>query len=253
MARVVYRACVRSVEVKRGPGPRALWWFLVPLISFGYLTFLIVFHAGLVLRSRVTLIAAAAYLALDIGFVVESAVGRLTGLAVAIFMIVSWCGGTVHVAQLTSRYRDRMRPTAEPRPWTSVEPESGVDDALVAAQMTIARRREARRIVEEDLPLAAELRIGRPDLHRSYDDGGLIDVNHVPVEHLISALEMPPGTANEVIMMRSVRSGFTSAEDMLIACDSLNPARMEMLRDRLIFLPRDIDPEPIAERLLHIH
>jgi hypothetical protein len=246
---VLYRACVKSDDVQRGPGPRALWWFLIPLLSAGYLTFLVVFHAALVLRSRATLVAAAAYLALDIGFVVEADVVQVNGLTVAIFMIVSWVGGTVHAAQLTSRYRDRMRPTAAARPWTPLDPEDRTDDAMVAAQMAIARRRESRRIVEEDVPLAAELRIGRPDLHRTYDDGGLIDVNHVPVEYLISELEMHPATADEVIVMRSVRSGFTSADDMLIACDSLNPARMDMLRDRLIFLPRDIDPEPIAERL----
>ena len=29
--------------------------------------------------------------------------------------------------------------------------------------------------------LARELRIGRPDLPRQYDDGGLVDVNNVPV------------------------------------------------------------------------
>ncbi len=235
--------------MQRGPGLRALWWFLVPLTSVGYLTFLIVFYAGLVLRSRATLIAASAYLALDIGFVVDASAAQVNGVTVAAYTLVSWVGGTVHAAYLTSRYRDRKRPTAEQEPWIPLEPGNRFDGAVVAAQMTIARRRDARRIVEEDLPLAAELRIGRPDLHRSYDDGGLIDVNHVPVEHLISELEMHPATAAEVITMRSVRSGFTSAEDMLIACDSLNPARMDMLHDRLIFLPRDIDPEPVAERL----
>lgn len=235
--------------MQRGPGARGLWWFLVPLMSVGYLTFLIVFHAGLVLRNRATLIAAAAYLALEVDFIVDAAMAQVSGLTVALFMIMNWVGGTVHTAHLTSRYRNQVRTTRERQSWTPWDPEDRRGDALEAAQMAIARRRDARRIVEGDLPLAAELRIGRPDLHRSYDDGGLIDVNHVPVEYLISELEMQPATADEVITMRSLCSGFTSAEDMLMACDSLNPARMDMLRDRLIFLPRDIEPKPVAERL----
>jgi hypothetical protein len=219
-------------------------------VSVGYLTFLIMFHAGLVLRSRATLIAAAAYLALDIGFVVDTEVSQANGVIGALFLIVNWLGGTVHAAHLTDRYRKhyrvQVRATAARQPQLSMDPEGGGrDEALAAAHRTIARRRNARRIVEEDLPLAAELRIGRPDLQRSYDDGGLIDVNHVPVQYLISELEMQPATAEDVITLRSLRNGFTSADDMLIACETLNPARMDMLRERLIFLPRDIDPGPM--------
>ena len=36
--------------------------------------------------------------------------------------------------------------------------------------------------------LAQELKIGRPDLPRDYDDGGLVDVNHVPAAILAARL-----------------------------------------------------------------
>lgn len=38
----------------------------------------------------------------------------------------------------------------------------------------------ARHIVQTNPALARELRIGRPDLPREYDDDGLVDVNCVP-------------------------------------------------------------------------
>jgi hypothetical protein len=33
--------------------------------------------------------------------------------------------------------------------------------------------------------LARELRIGRPDVPRQFDDGGLVDLNHAPVPVLV--------------------------------------------------------------------
>jgi hypothetical protein len=42
--------------------------------------------------------------------------------------------------------------------------------------------------------MAWELRIGRPDLPRVYDDGGLIDVNHVPPQVLATLPGCRPGS-----------------------------------------------------------
>jgi hypothetical protein len=46
-------------------------------------------------------------------------------------------------------------------------------------------RDRARQIVSQNPELARELMIGRPDLPRTYDDGGLIDANYAPVEVLV--------------------------------------------------------------------
>jgi len=51
---------------------------------------------------------------------------------------------------------------------------------LAAAQERLARRAQARALLASDPALAGELVIGRPDRHRQYDDGGLVDVNNVP-------------------------------------------------------------------------
>lgn len=50
-------------------------------------------------------------------------------------------------------------------------------------------RAEARKIVDRDPDLARSLHIGRADLpDRTFPDGGLVDVNSVPVNSLAEAL-----------------------------------------------------------------
>jgi len=50
------------------------------------------------------------------------------------------------------------------------------DPALAAAIACRQRRQQARQLLANDPGLARELRIGRPDLPRDYDDGGLVAV-----------------------------------------------------------------------------
>jgi hypothetical protein len=84
-------------------------------------------------------------------------------------------------------------------------------------------RQKARALAQRDPGLARELRIGRPDLHRRYDDGGLVDVNHAPA----SALETLPGISRELAArierIRADVGEFTSAEE-LSAVAGLPPA-----------------------------
>jgi hypothetical protein len=212
------------------------------MLSFGFLTFPVILYAGWRLRSRATMASAAAYFLLELAFMMRP--NGLNGALVAAFMILSWIGGTLHAGVLSGRLRARYRPASAATEWPTLDGDDRSerpDRALTAARRNRQLRLDARRIVEDDLALAADLRIGRPDLPRTYVDGGLIDVNHVPEQFLISELDMQPSVAQEVVRVRVQRNGFSSADDMLIACDSLNPQRLEMLRDRLIFVPRDIE------------
>jgi hypothetical protein len=54
---------------------------------------------------------------------------------------------------------------------------------------------------------ARELRIGRPDLPREYDHGGLVDVDHVPGEILTSRLGLAPGETAAIVVAREERPG----------------------------------------------
>ncbi len=107
-------------------------------------------------------------------------------------------------------------------------------DAIAEAKDRIERRKEARRLAETDPALARDLHIGRPDVPRDYDDGGLVDVNHVPGAVLAADLGLTPDEVTDVIAARERLGKFTSAEE-LCAYTDLSPDRVDELRDLMIF------------------
>lgn len=228
-------------EVPAGPGLRAVWWFAVPLVSLGFLTPAIALYAAIRLRDRVTAMAAVGYAVLEAVFLLDPRGGGDHALALG-FALINWLVASLHMAQMTERYRLDYRYAALRRYVDAAESD---DDDVAEAQRRRDRRIDARQIVDTDLALAVDLRIGRPDLDGDYDDGGLIDANHVPTEWLVSELGMLPSVAAEVDQLRRARDGFDSVDDMFMACPSLNPARIEILRDRLVFIPRDREPRAL--------
>jgi hypothetical protein len=80
--------------------------------------------------------------------------------------------------------------------------------ALVAALQARQRPEEARAIAARDVDLARELRIGRPDLPRQFDDGGLVDLNHVPTPVIVQLPGLPEAEAAQVIEARDRFGGF---------------------------------------------
>jgi hypothetical protein len=106
--------------------------------------------------------------------------------------------------------------------------------AVTDARARMQRRSQAREIARSDPVLARELRIGRPDLPREYDDGGMIDVNYVPAEVLASGLGLAPQEAAAVVETREQLGRFTSPEE-LSAYTQLPPDRLDALRDWMLF------------------
>lgn len=120
---------------------------------------------------------------------------------------------------------------------STVEPLSPADPAVLAAQQRLARRKEARALLSSDPALAAELRIGRPDLGRLYDDGGLVDINHVPAEVIARELEIPFPVAEEIVAQRTRVGGFLSTDDLVVYCQAVSPNQIAVAQDRLFFMP----------------
>jgi len=103
-----------------------------------------------------------------------------------------------------------------------------------SARARMRRRSQARQIAQANRVLARELRIGRPDLPREHDDGGLVDVNHVPGDVLTSCLGLTPQETAAVVAARDQLGGFTSPEE-LSAYAELPPDRVDALRDWMLF------------------
>ena len=92
-------------------------------------------------------------------------------------------------------------------------------------------------MAEREPALALEVGVGRPDdpnVH--YDDGGLIDLNNVGADGLVTALRWPGDQAEAFVRERDLRRGYDSLAE-IGALSSLDPALLEHHADRLIVLP----------------
>jgi hypothetical protein len=115
--------------------------------------------------------------------------------------------------------------------------------ALAHANSRLRFRWMARRLFVADPALADELRIGRPDLPRRFDDGGLVDVNHAPV----SALSATPGISGElaeqISLVRDGIGGFDSLDDLSLTL-GLAPQSLDRAAEFLVF--RRTSNRPLA-------
>jgi hypothetical protein len=81
--------------------------------------------------------------------------------------------------------------------------------------------------------LARELTIGRPDLARDYDDGGLADVNHVPGRMLAAGLGLASTEVTDVLGMRPARP--VHQRRRAVRRHRPGPDRVDGLRDLMLF------------------
>jgi hypothetical protein len=108
------------------------------------------------------------------------------------------------------------------------------DPALRWALRQRERRRRSREIVAKDPALADELGIGRPDRERGFDDGGLIDVNHVPAAVLAELPGFDPAMADRVIYARERFDGLRSGADLVVHAEVPDEI-VQRLGERLLF------------------
>jgi SARP family transcriptional regulator, regulator of embCAB operon len=214
------------------PDRRSRWWswvwlFGAVLMTFGtcgYLTCLVVGVYAIRRRSWANAAAAAGYLVVAVVSLValftdpnlDDPEAELTdGHALVWFVTAcaTWTIGTTHAAIIGALTVKRAR---------QVDP------------MRDARREQALQIVRWKPDLARELLIGRPDLPRQFDDGGLVDINAVP-GHVIAML---PGVTTYLTQMivadRALHGPYASVEHM-VARQVITPKLAEPLRGILIF------------------
>ncbi len=99
----------------------------------------------------------------------------------------------------------------------------------------IGRREYARTLLRTDPLLAYELRIGRPDLPRDFDDGGLIDVNHASATALARIPDITEEMASQIVAARESVGGYSSVDDMSVVVGCA-PQSFDRLRDHLVFV-----------------
>jgi DNA uptake protein ComE-like DNA-binding protein len=201
-------------------------WAFVPFLTFGLGTPFSFLYAAVRRHSLNLGTAAAGYGAGTAAWLLMAGSGEtVLGALSAIMMLMLWVAGSVHAFA--------VRPSVFPR-----EAPHNVrnEHAIKIAKYRRTLREEARALAAEDPALAHELGIGRPDLPRGYDDGGLIDVNNAPP----ATLALLPGLTEEIIdrivRRRTEQGGFISAEELAVDVD-LPPALLQQLSEYAVFLP----------------
>lgn len=179
-----------------------LWLPLVSFASIGFLSWAPATYAALRLRSPVNGVLAVAYFVLIAFCLVvggSNASPYEQGVTTTI-VLLSWIGGTVHGAILRTLVL-RLRASL-------------VDPFVALVRHRRTRREAARQILRREPALARDLRIGRPDLPRQYDDGGLVDLNNVPEHVLTSTLGVTSEQAHQIVTERQRTGGFAAVEEL---------------------------------------
>lgn len=205
-------------------------WASLPALTFGQLAPVPIIHAAVKLRTWTLWAASALYSAATV--LLWSATTTVTSGPVETAELSDPPGWTfplllgLMVVPTAHAFLVRRR-VFEPKPQ---------QPALVAALQARQRREEAKAIVARDADLARELRIGRPDLPRQFDDGGLVDLNHAPALAMVQFLGLSEAEAAQVIEARERIGAFISAEEVIAHTD-LPPTRIDGIRERLVFVP----------------
>ena len=211
------------------------WYFALTIFSAGFLAAVPFWHAAQRLGRAKIRTLALAYTAAGIYLVVLMALtppqqpdgtsanetlSTIGGLSV-LFVVVLAC----------IQLRSLRREVYGGRGVVAVHSYPAVAHALGAR----ARREETRQLIARNSGLQSELGIGRPDLGRGYDDGGLIDVNTAPAEVMARVAGIDRADADAVVSARSARGGFWFNIDELLIEVSLPPRAQEQLRERAVF------------------
>ena len=208
---------------------RPVLWAAVPVVSIGFLSFVPSLALAIIQRRGRDWAVFAAFLAATIGMIVALGATNSNsnaGAGVGGFIVALAGCAAVHAAIA-------FRPSRSVAP-LAIGPRQRNREAVAQAQGRIDRRKDARHLLATRPDLARDLKIGRPDLPREYDDGGLVDVNHVPGPVLSGALELTPAEVSDVLAARDKLGRFGSADE-LCAYTSLAPDRVDELRDLMVF------------------
>ncbi|WP_138758559.1 helix-hairpin-helix domain-containing protein [Modestobacter altitudinis] len=215
---------------KKDPG---LWYFLVTVFTAGFLAAVPFWHAYVRLRRPELRTMAISYTAVDLFLVLLLGITPPSGSPEAAESSLSAIGGFMFVAVTIAacvQLRGIRREVYETPPAVPVHADPAVARALAGRQ----RRDEARKMWGSDPALARELGVGRPDLRRGFDDGGLVDLNSAPAAVIAQVCGIEVQQAEAIVAARQTRGGTYFNLGELFVDVSLPPHVQQQLADRAI-------------------
>jgi hypothetical protein len=213
------------------------WYLGVPILSAGVLAAVPFWHAQSRLNRPELRSLALAYSVAGVfimavhGITPKDAQGNPVGALGGVLQTIAVLASLVVIVTACVKLT-RIRREIFQRPgWESPAADPHADQVKQAR----ARRGQARSLWASDPAAARELGIGRPDLGRGYDDGGLIDLNTAPARVIASVCGMDPLLADAIVAARTRRSGvFYGLGELVI--DIAIPSSVEgELRERALF------------------
>lgn len=223
----------------RNSPPTGRWYVVVTVCSFGLLAWLPFVHAGRHLnRPSVTKLAwryaaAAAVIGVLLAVTPRDARGEITPGAGDTISVI---GGLLAIATIAIGCVQQAPLRREVYGGAPPPAHEQVDPAVATALEARDRRATARELAERDPLLARDLKIGRPDLSRTYDDGGLVDLNSAPATVIAEVCGLDQATADDIAAARPP-GGFMAVADVFSFTD-IPVAAWDVIRDRAVVVPR---------------
>lgn len=220
----------RAISDGMSPGRAALsvTWAALPLLTLGWATPLCFTGAALWRRRVHLVIAALVYVGVFAVQLVLAPKVRTDETARGLAQATLFCQAVLGCFHAFYIRRGVFDPHA-------VAGTAGNEAAIELVRRQRVLRQKARELAAGDPGLARELRIGRPDLVRHFDDGGLVDVNHAPA---IALTELPGVTeemARRIVKVRDETGVFVAPEELSARAD-LPPSLTSGLTEFAIFL-----------------
>lgn len=215
------------------------WYAVVIVCSFGLLAWLPFVHAARHLgRPAVTKLAwcyaaAAAVIGVLLAVTPRDAQGEIAAGAGGTISVV---GGLLAIATIALGCVQQAPLRRAVYGGAALPSQDQVDPALAAALEVRERRATARQIADRDPLLARDLKIGRPDLVRTYDDGGLVELNSAPASVIADVCDLDRATGEAITAAR--RSGGFMAVDDVFSLTDIPVAAWDVIRDRSVVIPR---------------
>jgi hypothetical protein len=214
------------------------WYFVVTVFSFGFFAWVPFLHAAVRLGRKSLYVRAAIFAAaaVVVGTLLSVAPADAAGkVAGATGNLLVWLALIVAIAVMAVAWVQQAELRREILRQGSGARFDGPEPALAAALAARDRRTEARKLATDDPLIARDLRVGRPDLQRHYDDGGLVDLNNAPADAIASVCGLDADTAEAIVDIRATVGGFAAVEDV----GAVVPfGAMDRVRDRAVVLPR---------------
>jgi len=208
---------------------RGGWYVFVVVLSLGLLSFVPFLHAATRTRKPLMWLWVALYTAAVVTLFLFTGTVNVGGFAAGLMIIAS-----VHSVVLRQQVWPRTA-AQELDPNALAPAGTSTDPAVAAILAARARREDSRRLAASDAQMARELRIGRPDLPRTYDDGGLVDLNSAPPQVIAHTCGIELAAATMITDARAAGIIFTTVDDVF-SFTNIPYLLWDRIRDRALVI-----------------